>query len=217
LTDLNRIERRVSKIKYGIVEMREEAQKIVSEESPTQNLKTSESLYKSDSHQVRIVAVFVLGFIASKSEKALQMLRENVSQDKSWVVQEVLAKAFNMYCKEIGYEKALPMIESWLKDSNPNVRRAASEGLRVWNHKDYFKSHPEVAIELLSRLKDDESEYVRKSVGNSLRDISRKEKDLVRTELAKWDKSNPRIALTYGFALKRGGLHLPSGRVLHST
>jgi 3-methyladenine DNA glycosylase AlkD len=211
LINLNRIERRVSRIKYGIVEMREEAQKIVREESPEQSLKSSELLYNSDVHQVRIVAVFVLGYIASKSEKALQMLRRNVSRDQSWVVQEVLAKAFNMYCKEIGYEKALPIIRSWLKDANPNVRRAASEGLRVWNQKDFFKSHPEVAIELLSQLKDDESKYVRKSIGNSLRDISRTEQDLVRTELAQWDKSNPRIALTYGFALQRGGRHLQTG------
>ena len=203
--DLNGIRRRVSKIKYGIVKMREEALKIVGDESPAQSFKTAEALYKSDTYQVRIVAVFILGFIASKSDKALQMLRKNVSQDESWVVQEVLAKAFNTYCKEIGYENALPVIKSWLKDRNPNVRRAVSEGLRVWSQKDYFKSHPEVAIGLLSRLKDDESKYVRKSIGNSLRDISRKERDLVRAELAKWDRSNPRIALTYGFVLKRGG------------
>jgi hypothetical protein len=81
LIDLNRIERRVSKIKYGIVEMRKEAQKIVSEESPAQSLKTAESLYRSDTYQVRIVAVFVLGFIASNSEEALQMIRKKVSQD----------------------------------------------------------------------------------------------------------------------------------------
>jgi 3-methyladenine DNA glycosylase AlkC len=212
LIDLNKIERKASKIKHGIVDLREEAQRIVREESATGSLKTSASLYKSGAHQVRIVAVFVLGYIASKSEEALHLLRRNVSQDTSWVVQEVLAKAFNMYCKEIGYEKALPTIKSWLKDANPNVRRAASEGLRVWNQRDYFKSHPEVAIELLSQLKDDPSKYVRKSIGNSLRDISRNEPALVKTELAKWDKSNPRIALTYGFALQRGGLHPRSGR-----
>jgi 3-methyladenine DNA glycosylase AlkD len=210
LIDRNRIERKVSKIKHGVVELREEAQKILSEGTVAQSLKTAASLYKSDTHQVRIVAVFVLGYIAPKSGQALQMLRKNVSQDKSWVVQEVLAKAFNMYCKEIGYEKALPMIRRWLRDRNPNVRRAASEGLRVWNQKGFFKSHPEVAIRLLSKLKDDESKYVRKSIGNSLRDISRREKDLVRTELAKWDKTDPKIALTYGFALKRGGLRAPT-------
>jgi 3-methyladenine DNA glycosylase AlkD len=210
LIDPKRVERRVSRIKYGIVVMREEAQKIVSEQPPTRSLRTSESLYRSDTHQVRVVAVFVLGYIASKSEAALRMLRREVSQDQSWVVQEVLAKAFNMYCKDIGYENALPTIKSWLKDANPNVRRAASEGLRVWNQKSYFRSHPEVAITLLSELKDDQSEYVRRSVGNALRDIARKDKDLVRIELAKWNTSNPRIALTYGFALKRGGTRGPA-------
>ncbi len=37
-----------------------------------------------------------------------------------------------------------------------------------------FKQNPKVAISLLSKLKDDKSEYVRKSVGNSLKDISKK-------------------------------------------
>ena len=60
-----------------------------------------------------------------------------------------------------------------------------SEGLRIWNTRDYFKQNPAVAIELLSRLKNDESEYVRKSVGNALRDISRKESELVRLELVR--------------------------------
>lgn len=43
----------------------------------------------------------------------------------------------------------------------------------------YFKDNPNVAIELLSTRKEDESEYVRKSVGNALRDISKKYPELV--------------------------------------
>jgi 3-methyladenine DNA glycosylase AlkC len=54
------------------------------------------------------------------------------------------------------------------------VRRAAAEGPRIWTTRACFKDHPEVAVSLLSALKDDESEYVRKSVGNALRDISGK-------------------------------------------
>jgi 3-methyladenine DNA glycosylase AlkC len=94
------------------------------------------------------------------------------------------------------------MIKDWLQDKNPNVRRAASEGLRIWNQRDYFREHPEVAVQLLSKLKDDESEYVRKSIGNALRDISRREKDLIRTELAKWDITNPDVAFTHSLAAK---------------
>jgi 3-methyladenine DNA glycosylase AlkC len=59
-----------------------------------------------------------------------------------------------------------------------------------------------VAIKLLVQLKADESEYVRKSVGNALRDISRKHKDLIRVEVEKWDLSNKHIQQTYKLASK---------------
>lgn len=48
-------------------------------------------------------------------------------------------------------------------------------------------------MKLLSQLKDDESEYVRKSVGNAMRDISKKHKDLIKSELETWNVSNKRI------------------------
>ncbi len=182
--------------------MQEQALKIVSEECDTESLRIAKQLYASDKYQVRMVAVFVLGYIASKSHDAVKILRKTVSQDNSWQVQEILAKAFDEYCKQIGYEKSLPTIKEWLQDKNPNVRRAVSEGLRIWNRRDYFRGYPEVAIQLLSKLKEDESEYVRRSIGNALRDISRREKNLVRAELAKWDLANPKIAFTYALAAK---------------
>ncbi|TME13935.1 MAG: hypothetical protein E6I80_01070 [Chloroflexi bacterium] len=61
---------------------------------------------------------------------------------------------------------------------------------------------PEVAVRLLSTLKDDESEYVRKSAGNALRDISRKHKDVVAEELKTWDTTNKKVLFTYGLANK---------------
>ena len=111
-------------------------------------------------------------------------------------MQEILAQAFDQYCKDNGYEKSLPVIKDWLADANPNVRRAVTEGLRIWTTRDYFREHPDVAIQLLSQLRSDESGYVRKSVGNALRDISRKHKDLVRKELQRWDISDNRTQQT---------------------
>ena len=110
--------------------------------------------------------------------------------------------AFDMYCRDSGYEEALPVIRDWLTDANHNVRRAVSEGLRIWTHRDYFKRHPAVAIELLASLKGDDHEYVRKSAGNALRDISRFHKDLVAKELQTWDLKDKRIAGTYKYAAK---------------
>jgi 3-methyladenine DNA glycosylase AlkC len=52
----------------------------------------------------------------------------------------------------------------------------------------------------LSQFKDNESEYVRKSAGNALRDISKKHQQLIRAELQGWDTTNKRAAQTYKLA-----------------
>jgi 3-methyladenine DNA glycosylase AlkC len=82
------------------------------------------------------------------------------------------------------------------------VRRAVTEGLRIWTTRNYFREHPQVAIQLLSQLHADESEYVRKSVGNALRDISRKHKGLIRAELENWDTPDKQVVQTDKLASK---------------
>lgn len=82
------------------------------------------------------------------------------------------------------------------------MRRAVTEGLRIWTSRDYFKQHPEIAVQLLSKLNDDESEYVRKSVGNALKDISKKHEKLVIHELEQWDLSKKTINQVYKYAMK---------------
>jgi 3-methyladenine DNA glycosylase AlkC len=148
------------------------------------------------------LATFILGGIAANSKEALEFLKRHVSPDKDWRVQEILAKAFDGYCADVGYEQALSVIKEWLADSSPNLRRAVTEGLRIWTGRSYFKDHPEVAIQLLSQLRNDESEYVRKSVGNALRDISKKHKELVKNELQQWNIDNKNIKQTYKLASK---------------
>ena len=100
--------------------------------------------------------------------------------------------AFDNYCKIIGYETAIPVIKEWLKSDCANTRRAVSEGLRIWTSRPYFKEHPQMAIQFLSSLKDDESEYVRKSIGNALKDIS--------NELKQWDLSSKEIKQVHKLA-----------------
>ena len=118
---------------------------------------------------MRSLATFILGRLAANSKESLDFLKRRVSQDNDWRVQEILAKAFDRYCVDVGYEQSLPSIKEWLADSSPNVRRAVTEGLRIWTGRPYFREHPKVAIQLLSQFRDDESEFVRKSVGNGVR------------------------------------------------
>ena len=76
----------------------------------------------------------------------------------------------------------------WAKDENVHVRRLASEGSRPllpWGIKlQGFVKDPSPLIPLLTALRDDRQEYVRRSVANNLNDIAKHQPDLV-AELAK--------------------------------
>ena len=60
----------------------------------------------------------------------------------------------------------------------------------------------EEAIQRLAALKEDPSEYVRKSVGNALRDISKKFPDFIRKELETWSLDSKEIKQVYHLASK---------------
>ena len=157
-------------------------------------------LYQSDNFQIQEVGVLLLGYSAHHNASALSFLKNTVSQHDSWKVQEILAMAFDNHCKIIGYEAALPLIKEWLNSDCANVRRAVSEGLRVWTSRPYFKDNPQIAIQLLSVHREDKSEYVRKSVGNALRDISKKYPELISEELSSWDLSSKEIKKVHKLA-----------------
>lgn len=157
-------------------------------------------LYQSDNFQIQEAGVFLLGYSAHQFPEALAFLKETVSRHESWKVQEILAMAFDNHCKIIGYENALPLIEEWFASESANVRRAVSEGLRVWTSRSYFKENPQMAIRLLSEHKEDASAYVRKSIGNALRDISKKFPDYVARELDSWDLSSKEIKQVHKLA-----------------
>ena len=157
--------------------------------------------YHSEVYQVRMYGVFLFGYLSTDKE-ILTFMREEVSKDDNWRVQEVLAKSFDEFCKSIGYEKTLTVIDEWLNHDNPNTRRAVTEGLRIWTSRSYFKENPKEAIRRIANLKEDKSEYVRKSVGNALRDISKKFPELIKDELNTWKLENKEINQVYMLANK---------------
>ena len=54
----------------------------------------------------------------------------------------------------------------------------------------------------IAALKEDSSEYVRESVGNALRDISKKFPELIKEELDGWDINSKEIQQVYKLASK---------------
>lgn len=193
---------RVKVVENGFKEIEKEALALVANNTIEESFNLGKEFCLSEIYQVRELGVFILGEIAWKKNEALVLLKEEVSLDENWRVQEILAKAFDKYCFCVGYEETLPIIKEWLKSDRANVRRAVTEGLRIWTGRDYFREHPKVAVDLLSELKEDESEYVRKSVGNALRDISKKHTSLITEELKTWDISNKHINQVYKLANK---------------
>lgn len=88
--------------------------------------------------------------------------------------------------------RTLEVLKSWLNDKNHHVRRLVSEGTRPrlpWGIKlQSFVSDPSPILPLLEALKDDEEEYVRRSVANSLNDIAKDNPNIVATIAKDWLK-----------------------------
>ena len=83
-------------------------------------------------------------------------------------------------------DKTMTQMKLWAKSYNEHLRRLASEGCRPrlpWAMAlPSFKKDPSKVLEIIEILKNDKSEYVRKSVANNLNDIS---------------KDNPRVVIKF--------------------
>lgn len=189
----------IQKIEHGFKHIIE-AGDIILADKTQKHFDLAVKFLSDDSYQVRMLATYLLGKISTGNTEALKLLKTKVAHDKNWRVQEMLAKAFDYYCNSTGYEKNLPTIKKWLTDKNPNVKRAVIEGLRIWTSRPYFKENPAIAIQLISRHQSDDSEYLRKSVGNALRDIGKKHPGKVLDEISTWDLANKKTAFTYKLA-----------------
>jgi 3-methyladenine DNA glycosylase AlkC len=95
----------------------------------------------------------------------------------------------------------LARLRKWTNDPDPNVRRLVSEGTRPrlpWAPRlPAFIADPTPVVALLELLRDDPSEYVRRSVANNLNDISKDHPDVVVDLAGRWwaDGDEPRRRL----------------------
>lgn len=81
-------------------------------------------------------------------------------------------------------------LSKWVRDDSEHVRRLVSEGTRPrlpWGRQlPPFIEDPSPVVPLLEQLKDDPSEYVRRSVSNNLNDIAKDHPALVRSIAKQW-------------------------------
>lgn len=88
------------------------------------------------------------------------------------------------------YEATMATLAEWARDENEHVRRLVSEGTRPrlpWAPVlRRFVADPTPILPLLDQLKDDESEYVRRSVANNLNDIAKDHPEVVLEVCRSW-------------------------------
>jgi len=87
-------------------------------------------------------------------------------------------------------KRAMAFVKKLTRDTDPKVRRFASEGCRPrlpWAMAlPAFKKDPSLVLPVLELLKNDDSEFVRKSVANNLNDISKDHPSLVLDLCERW-------------------------------
>lgn len=129
---------------------------------------------------------FVARFGLEEFDLSMEVLKEMTKVfTAEWAV-----RAFFVHDEK----RTVKFFESWVTDKNEHVRRLVSEGSRPllpWGQKLHsFVKDPMVTWDLLEQLKNDESEYVRKSVANHLNDHSKNHPDLVVKKLLQWKKDH---------------------------
>ncbi len=87
-------------------------------------------------------------------------------------------------------DKMMAQMQRWAGSKNHHVRRLASEGCRPrlpWAMAlPEFKNDPAPVLQVIEKLKSDESEYVRRSVANNLNDISKDHPRITLTTAKQW-------------------------------
>lgn len=107
---IKRLEHDFSEIKNGFKEFEKRAQLDFESYEEKEVRALAKLAYQSEVYQVRMYAVFLFGYL-SDDKAVLHFMKEEVSKDKNWRVQEILAKSFDEYCKRVGYEQSLDIID----------------------------------------------------------------------------------------------------------
>ncbi len=92
-------------------------------------------------------------------------------------------------------ELTLAQLASWTRSDNYHLRRLASEGCRPrlpWGQAlPQYKKDPTPLLPILEQLKQDPSDYVRRSVANHLNDISKDQPEIMLEICQRWFGQHP--------------------------
>ncbi|MFX0124986.1 MAG: DNA alkylation repair protein [Candidatus Hodarchaeota archaeon] len=132
-----------------------------------------------DDNYLRNFALILLAKSSTLSiealEKGLKHIKTNYANHLNWEMREISAYTIREGLR-VFPEVTIAILKEWLNNNpNANVRRLVAESLRPMADIKWLRD-PEKndsILDILIKLKADESEYVRKSVGNNIKDLSK--------------------------------------------
>lgn len=140
-----------------------------------------EVLYKApDTHPRpfgKYVAIFLLAEFTRQSTgwfAACEPLILSFAAAAEWEVREMALEPL-LHAAQRYPDFILPRCQAWLRSPEENLRRFVAEGLRPRIGTKWLRDPARNApvLDILGKLRHDLAEYVRKSVGNNLKDLSK--------------------------------------------
>ena len=148
-----------------------------------------ERLAGHTSDMVRAWAAFIHTANPNLTLEARLIASRRFAADGAVSVRECAWDSFRQFLV-MDLSRGLRLLEPWVVDEDPNIRRCAVEATRprgVWTaHIEALKQDPQPALALLEPVRSDSSRYVQRAVANWLNDASKSRPDWTCSVCARW-------------------------------
>ncbi|MHA1378323.1 MAG: DNA alkylation repair protein [Candidatus Helarchaeota archaeon] len=116
------------------------------------------------------------------------------AKDENWTIREC-ARAPLLSGLKKNRQKIFRLYKKWVNEEDPNLRRIVAETLRPLAVNKWLRdpNKNDEVLEILTELNHDESIYVRKSVGNNLKDLTKYMPDKILDLIEKWLKDKNKL------------------------
>jgi len=181
--------------KYAVKEM---VQFLKSKKKKDENLVefSKEAFNYGEKNKNRNIQHFALLFAAelilsnSKMFEFLVPLIEIWADHEDWALRETTGYTI-LYGIKKDPNSVFPFLMKWIKSDNENLRRIVSESLRPMAEVKWLRDPKknDKILEILTILNKDPSIYVRKSVGNNIKDLSKYMPEKILDLMEQWTES----------------------------
>ncbi|MHA1253011.1 MAG: DNA alkylation repair protein, partial [Candidatus Helarchaeota archaeon] len=133
------------------------------------------------------ISIFLSANLALEHFEETIPLIERWLNDEDWKIRECSIHPMLSGLKK-NRDKALEILDRWSDSDNHNYRRFVAESLRPKADIKWLRDpeHNDKILEIITKLNHDKSIYVRKAVGNNLKDLTKYMPDKILKLIEEW-------------------------------